>query len=137
MFAIIIKSLIDLNSGDIEVVMKRAEVSNFNYLLPFIGVASYSIEGVGLILPLRKDFIKKNPSHKFKTYYFCAFAFIVFLYLIFGTVNYMNFGLSTQSIIFYNFTSKTLVIFVLENLYALVFLLVAVFIKYDEHVYCL
>lgn len=110
--------------------------ADFGYLLPFIGIASYSIEGIGLVLPLRKDFIMTKMSNdEFKAYYFGSFGFIVFLYLVFGILNYLKFYDKVKTIIFYNYDWNNWVLFTMQILYAGVTSKGAVFEQYDELVY--
>ena len=111
------------------------KMTNFDYLMPFVGIAAYSIEGIGLVLPLRRDFIRNNSPSKFRKYYFGSFGFIVCLYLLFGVMNYLKFGTKTQTIVFYNYSSKQWITFGLENLYAIVPLKVVVFFEHDEFIY--
>ena len=136
-FAIIIDALIHLGKVDPTELEIRSAKIDFSFLLPFIGIGAYTIEGIGLIIPLRRDFIKRNSPQMFRSYYICTFMFIIFIYLLFGTANYLRFGSKTRSSIFYNYDSSSMVIFVLENLYAVVELLGFVFVEHDEHVYCL
>jgi amino acid permease len=108
-------------------------VTNFSYLLPFIGVAAYSIEGIGLLLPLRKDFLMSRHSNsEYKTYYFASFGFIVFLYITFGIFNYLKFFNRIKTIVFYNYTPQNWFIFSLEIAYAVVGSQGAISVQHDE-----
>lgn len=120
MFVFIIRAAWDLTVHDTySHVREEMAIIDFNYLLPFIGIAAYSIEGIGLLLPLRKDFIMSNhSSQEFRTSFYATFAFIVTIYLIFAVLNYLKFFDRVQTIIFYNYTYQDWLIFVLEVLYA-------------------
>jgi len=86
----------------------------------FLGVACYSIEGIGLIFPLRKDYIQNNTHKEFSLVYFLTYIFTLVIYLLFGVLNYLKFYKNTQNIIFFNYKVDTGFVFVLQILYSVV-----------------
>lgn len=138
-FVLIAKAAWDVYLHDTyQHVREEMAVTNFSYLLPFIGVAAYSIEGIGLLLPLRKDFLMSRYTNTdYKKYYFASFGFIVFLYVVFGIFNYLKFFDRIKTIVFYNYTPQNWFIFSLEIAYAVVDSLGPVPLQHDEPVHCL
>ena len=115
-----------------DAVSEKLAHTDFGYLLVFIGVACYSIEGIGLIFPLRKDYIKYNSHEEFTVVYFLSFVFTVLIYLLFGVLNYLRFYGRTANIVFYNYNLDTRYIFVLEVIYSFVSSAVVVRVEPDE-----
>lgn len=68
---------------------------NFINIATFLGIASYSIEGICLLFTLRSDFIKDRSKQEFKELYFGIFIFVILLYIIFGIINYADWGSQT------------------------------------------
>lgn len=120
-YAFIFKAIVHVSTTHDPKLIDKITATNFSYLLPFIGVAAFSIEGIGLVLPLRKDFIEHNTQKNFKKVYFSVFGVILFTYLLFGTMNYLKFFEETKTIVFYNYTSRNWFIFGLEIFYSFVF----------------
>lgn len=59
---------------------------NFNGLLAFLGIALYTTEGIGLVLPLRASF-KDNKG--FSKVFVGTFIFIVWCYIALGVLSYI------------------------------------------------
>ena len=96
----------------------KLRYADWGYFFVFLGVACYSIEGIGLIFPLRKDYIQKNTHKEFTLVYFLSYLFTLIIYLLFGVLNYLRFYKQTQNIIFFNYKIDTEFVFVLQILYS-------------------
>ena len=59
---------------------------DFSGLLSFIGIAFYTAEGIGLILPVRASF-KDNKN--FSKVFYGTFIFIVWSYMTLGILSYV------------------------------------------------
>lgn len=82
----------------------------------FFGMACFSLEGIGLIFPIRGSL--KEPTYFTKLFVIVASS-AVLLYMIFGTVSNLALGNSVMSIVFHNFPKNYTVIFILQFAYAL------------------
>jgi hypothetical protein len=94
--------------------------TDFSHLITFLGISAYSIEGINLLFTLRRDFIKHRPIRQFKIMYYSCYFGVLALYIFFGMINYLKFGMDTKRIIFFNFGTSNMYIFVLQILYATV-----------------
>lgn len=92
--------------------------SSFNWgnFPMFFGMACFSLEGIGLIFPIRGSL--KEPNHFTKLFVIVA-SCAVLLYMIFGTISNLALGNSVMPIIFHNFPKNYSIIFVLQFAYAL------------------
>jgi len=82
----------------------------------FFGMACFSLEGIGLIFPIRGSLAK--PKIFTKLFVTCACIAVVF-YIAFGTIANLALGGATKGIIFHNFPKSYTGIFVLQFLYAI------------------
>jgi len=88
---------------------------NWSAFPEFFGMACFSLEGIGLIFPIRGSL--KKP--KIFTKLFIAVAsFMVMVYIIFGTLANLALGMNTKQIIFHNFPKTYTGMFVLQFAYA-------------------
>jgi len=92
--------------------------TNFNWgnFPMFFGMACFSLEGIGLIFPIRGSL--KQPD-QFTRLFVIVASSAVLLYMIFGTVCNLALGNSVMSIVFHNFPKNYTVIFILQFAYAL------------------
>ncbi len=104
--------------GDYKELMLKTD---FIYFVPFMGVASYSIEGINLLFTLRRDFIKHRSVRGFKVLYYSCYFGVLILYVAFGICNYLKFGDKTLKIIFFNYGPEDKLFYVLQILYAIVY----------------
>lgn len=88
---------------------------NFPGFLSFLGIALYTTEGIGLVLPIRASF-KDNKG--FGKVFYGTFIFIVWCYLALGILSYIRFYDDTQHVIFFNFGTNYIYMFILEVFYA-------------------
>lgn len=89
---------------------------NWGKFPEFFGMACFSLEGIGLIFPIRGSL--KNPTIFTKLFVIVASG-AVLLYMIFGTITNFALGNSTETIVFHNFPKNYTVIFILQFAYAL------------------
>jgi len=97
--------------------MSRVDFSNF---FEIAGIASYSIEGIGLLFALRFDYLKVNSCRQFRRTYFAILSFTVVVYFFFTVSNYLKFYTETGQIVFYNYDYHETFPFVLEICYLVV-----------------
>ena len=107
---------------------------DFGQFVTFLGIASYSIEGIGLLFNLRRDYISERSEPSFRRSYFTIYFLVMLLYVGFGVVNYLHFGSATQPIVFFNYDLSQVYLFSLQATYAVVGLLGAVPVQPAEHV---
>ena len=93
---------------------------SIGHLITYVGIASYSIEGIGLVFVLRQDFIRERSEKSFMTSYFSIYTFVIALYVIFGLANFAYFGSAIGQNVFYNFTKNQPYFFWLQICYAIV-----------------
>jgi len=117
--SLIVNACIGVAHSDLDLgaLMGRTDFSN---LITFLGISAYSIEGINLLFTLRRDFIKHRPIHQFKVMYYSCYFGVLALYIFFGIINYLKFGMDTKRIIFFNYGTSNMYIFVLQILYAIV-----------------
>jgi len=82
----------------------------------FFGMACFSLEGIGLIFPIRGSL--KKPQIFTKLFVSIA-IFAVFVYLIFGTICNFALGGATKRIIFHNFPKSYSMVFGMQFLYSI------------------
>ena len=70
-------------STDLSLRMEKATFSNF---LSFIGIAFYTTEGIGLILPIRASF---KDNKRFPKVFYSTYVFIVWVYICYGILSYL------------------------------------------------
>lgn len=90
--------------------------TNWSKFPEFFGVACFSLEGIGLIFPIRGS-LKKQSN--FKPLFIIVASFFVGVYILFGILCHMGLGDSTKQIIFHNFPTSYMSIYILQLLYAL------------------
>jgi proton-coupled amino acid transporter len=90
--------------------------SNWIKFPEFFGMACFSLEGIGLIFPIRGSMAK--PQLFTKLFVICACCAVVF-YITFGTIANFALGGATKQIIFHNFPKSYTSIFVLQLMYAI------------------
>ena len=89
---------------------------NWSKFPEFFGMACFSLEGIGLIFPIRGSL--KKPQIFTKIFVICAIC-AVSIYIAFGTLANFALGGATKQIIFHNFPKNYTSIFVLQFLYAI------------------
>ena len=90
--------------------------SNWKRFPEFFGIACFSLEGIGLIFPIRGSL--KTPSN-FRIQFNWIASFMVQIYISFGMLCHISLGGSTKEIIFHNFPKSFKGIFVLQFLFAI------------------
>lgn len=97
----------------------RGQLKHADFLgIPaFLGMALFSMEGIGLVFPLRSSI--KNTA-QFKSVFNGVLALVLVICLMFGVMSYTAFGVETPEIIFLAFGPKYEILFFLEVLYATV-----------------
>lgn len=118
-FAILVSSFDYVAKIDENYIQLMREMHSYHFIT-FIGIASYSIEGITLLFTLRRDFIKHRSEHAFKVSYFTCYTFTIVLYILFGIFNYLKFSGNTKEVIFFNYDVHSAFIFTLQILYAVV-----------------
>ena len=93
---------------------------NFASFFEMAGIATYSIEGIGLLFPLRFDYLRYNNYKQFRCSYFVVLVLTVLIYFVFALANYLRFFDTTGEIIFYNYDSTHKFLYGLEVSYLLV-----------------
>lgn len=88
---------------------------NFEKFPEFWGIACFSLEGIGLIFPIRGS-LKTQTT--FKPLFNMICAFFIVIYIIFGVLCTLGLGDTTQEIIFHNFPKSYTSIYLLQFLYA-------------------
>ena len=91
-------------------------LSNWGKFPEFFGIACFSLEGIGLIFPIRGSL--KDPT-KYKKIFNILSGFFVSVYIFFGVLSHMALGSATKEIIFHNFPKTYRGIFVLQFLFAI------------------
>lgn len=89
---------------------------NFSDLGEFFGVVCFSVEGFGLVLPIRSSLKKKK---NFKNLFFIVCSSVILFYLIFGGISTLAFGKNLKSIVLFNFDHGYPVIYFQSLLYAI------------------
>ena len=84
-FSITIYNLHFLITSDKDLSL-RMEKSSFGNFLNFLGIAFYTTEGIGLILPIRASF---KDNKRFPKVFYSTYVFIVWCYVIFGVLSYL------------------------------------------------
>lgn len=112
-----LKYVADQPEIDFSARMSRTKFSSF---FEIAGIASYSIEGIGLLFALRYDYLRHNSYRQFRRSYFGILLFTVVLYMFFTVSNYLKFYDETGPIIFYNYSYHETFPFVLEVCYLVV-----------------
>lgn len=82
---------------------------NWEKFPEFFGMACFSLEGIGLIFPIRGSL--KKPQVFTKLFVSVA-SFAVVTYMIFGSLSNMALGQTVKAIIFHNFPKNYTAIFV-------------------------
>jgi len=91
-------------------------LTNWSKFPEFFGIACFSLEGIGLIFPIRGSL--KEPK-KFSFTFNMIAGFFTIVYIIFGIVCHVGLGSMTKEIIFHNFPKTFTSIYVLQFAYAL------------------
>lgn len=89
---------------------------NMSNFPSFLGIVLYSIEGIGLFVPLRNTCSNKQ---KFNKLYIIVCSFIFILYFIFGFTGALTFGANDNEIFFYNFRVNNYFYFYLGVIYCI------------------
>lgn len=89
---------------------------NWSKFPEFFGIACFSLEGIGLIFPIRGSL--KEPK-KFLTTFNAIAAFWSGLYIVFGILCHVALGSLTKEVIFYNFPKSFTSIYIFQFAYAL------------------
>lgn len=58
----------------------------FSKIFSFIGLAFYTAEGIGLVLPVRATF---KDNEKFSKVFYATFTFIIWVYVVLGILSYI------------------------------------------------
>jgi amino acid permease len=119
-FTLCIYAIIYLGGNHTVTSIEKLRFADWGSFFIFLGVACYSIEGIGLIFPLRKDYMQHNTHKEFKLAYFLSYVFTLVIYLLFGVLNYLKFYKHTQNIIFFNYKIETGFVFILQIFYSIV-----------------
>lgn len=82
----------------------------------FFGVVCFSVEGIGLMLPIRSA-LKKKEDFRFLFNGVCIA--VIMYYFIYGSLGALVFGSSAKSIILFNFGQNDPVVYIQSLLYAL------------------
>lgn len=89
---------------------------NIEYFGEFFGVVCFSIEGIGLMLPIRSALRQKRDFRK--VFNGVCVAVIAF-YFIYGSFGALAFGKASKTIILFNFGHDRPIIYIQSLLYAL------------------
>jgi amino acid permease len=83
----------------------------------FFGVMTFSMEGIALVLPIKNSMQDQSKGSRFM---FQITIGVQALYLVFGLTCALAMGRLTDEIIFHNFGTKYVFIFVIELIYSTV-----------------
>lgn len=95
---------------------KTTHSLELQYFGEFFGVVCFSIEGIGLMLPIRSALKKKSD---FRCLFNSVSLGIISFYFIYGSIGALAFGTNAKSIILFNFGHETPIIYLQSLLYAL------------------
>ena len=93
---------------------------SFSAFFEIAGIASYSIEGIGMLFALRFDYLRYNNYKQFRWTYFSVLVLTILVYFLFAIINYLKFYDGVASIIFYNYNATYKFLFGLQISYILV-----------------
>jgi len=88
---------------------------NWSKFPEFFGIACFSLEGIGLIFPIRGSL--QEPK-KFSLIFTTIAAFFTSIYIGFGILCHLGLGSQTKEIIFHNFPKSFMSIYVMQFAYA-------------------
>lgn len=88
---------------------------NWEGLPIFFGVMTFSMEGIALVLPVKNSMQDQSKGSRFM---FQITIGVQALYLVFGLTCALAMGRLTDEIIFHNFGTKYVFIFVIELIYS-------------------
>lgn len=91
-------------------------VNNFSKFPEFFGIACFSLEGIGLIFPIRGSLQKPRIFSRLFT--IIAYFFTT-IYILFGILCHIGLGSQTKEIVFFNFPKSFTSIYILQFAYAL------------------
>ena len=109
LFSITVYNLDFIINTDIDLSVRLGHV-NFKGFLSFLGIALYTTEGIGLVLPVWASF-KDNKG--FGKVFIGTFIFIVWCYMALGILSYIHYYDDTEHVIFFNFGTDFVYIFIL------------------------
>lgn len=89
---------------------------NWSFFPQFFGMACFSLEGIGLIFPIRGSLAKPQIFTKL---FISVATFAVIVYIVFGTLCNFALGGATKQIIFHNFPKTYSMIFAMQFMYAI------------------
>ncbi|KAG1222239.1 hypothetical protein G6F35_005435 [Rhizopus arrhizus] len=103
-----------------------AAVNPQNFAL-MIGTATFSFEGIGLIIPIVESM--KRPE-KFPLVLTLGMCIVTVIYILIGTLSYLAYGDKIQAAVIYNFPSDNKLTITIELLYSLAICLTAPFMLF-------
>lgn len=111
-FSILTLSTIHLGREGISKSVNFLNISNFG---EFFGVVCFSVEGFGLVLPIRSTMVHKE---RFKSVFFTVCFVVVIFYLIFGAIASLAYGKDLKTVILMNYDHGFPIIYFQSLLYA-------------------
>ncbi|XP_003383116.1 PREDICTED: proton-coupled amino acid transporter 1-like isoform X2 [Amphimedon queenslandica] len=110
--------------------MQLHAAGNLMNISLFFGTAFYSVEGIGVVLPLENKM--KQPTHA-KSVVYCGMAVVTILFALFGAIGYLTYGENTQASVTLNLCSNnelTTILFLITKMLFVVSIFVSYMIQF-------